>query len=224
MTVKKGAGAKGTPMVKTPAQRAAEEKRLIGAAQQAAAEKAQTEAQAAAARLAQIVNLHIAGFSLSDIGAQIGATADEVDRMLANDMQRYVRSQPALRTYVRNWISGKYTAMLEADWEAASDKDHREKLEHQDRVMRILAGMERLHGAAAPTQTEVKVEAAPEAVERLVAALSAQNGVGYDTSIFDVIDVEEVTEAVHDVTQESLAALERASSEVEKPQPEDGEF
>ena len=38
-------------------------------------------ARANAARLAQIVNLHIAGFSLAEIGASIGASADEIERM-----------------------------------------------------------------------------------------------------------------------------------------------
>src|SRR5690606_7006872 len=100
----------------------------------------------AAARLAQIVNLHIAGMSLSQIGAAVGATADEVDRMLQRDAARYVRSQPALRVYVRNWISEKYMKMIEADWTAASDEHHREKLENQDRVDRFLRSMAKLHG------------------------------------------------------------------------------
>lgn len=177
----------------------------------------QTPAQASAARLAQIVNLHIAGMSLSDIGAAIGATADEVDRMLAADAQRYVRSQPALRTYVRNYISGKYTTLLEAVWDDASDKNARNKLEAQDRALRILDKMAKLHGAEAPTQAEVKVEAAPEAVEKLVQVLSQAQGFGYDTSIFDVVD----GEVVHEATEQSAAALEVSGNAVGEDQPGD---
>jgi hypothetical protein len=180
----------------------------------------QTPAQASAARLAQIVNLHIAGMSLSDIGAAIGASADEVDRMLASDAQRYVRSQPALRTYVRNYISGKYTTLLEAVWDDASNKNARNKLEAQDRALRILDKMAKLHGAEAPSQAEVKVEAAPEAVEALVAALSAQQGFGYDASIFDVVD----GEVVHEAVGESAAALEVSGNAVADPQPGDEDW
>src|SRR5690349_20091717 len=46
---------------------------------------AQSPAQAHAAMLAQIVNLHIAGYSLAEIGASIGATEGEVDRMLTRE-------------------------------------------------------------------------------------------------------------------------------------------
>lgn len=169
----------------------------------AAAKKAQQKSldQARAQRLAQVVNLHIAGFSLTQIGSAIGASADEVDQMLASDAARYVRSQPALRTYVRNWISERYTKMLDADWEQATDKGHPHKLEHQDRVLRILDSMRKLHGADAPVQTEVKVEAAPEAVEKLVSALASQQGLGYDDSIFDVVDAELVHEAAEQAPQ-----------------------
>lgn len=177
----------------------------------AAAEKAH------AARLAQIVNLHIAGFSLAEIGAAVGASAEEIDRLLTADAARYVRSQPALRTYVRNWISKHYTKMLEADWDAASDATHRDKLENQDRVLRILDRMAKLHGAEAPTQQEIQVSAAPEAVERLVAALAAGQGLGYDESVFDVVDVEVVEDAVSQVD----AALEVSRNAVEQPQEGD---
>lgn len=210
---------KAIPLVRSPKQREAAAREALGAEQAEVALAAQTEAQASAQRLAQIVNLHISGFSLADIGAQIGATAEEVDRMLSQDASRYVRSQPALRTYVRNYISGKYTEMLDTVWARATDASHRENLEAQDRAVRILDRMAKLHGADAPTQTEVKVEAAPENVERMVAALAAANGVGYDVSIFDTVP----GEVVHDAVGESLAALERAADEVEQPQPEDGE-
>jgi hypothetical protein len=182
----------------------------VSPAQQAAIEKAERKAQAEALarteaqRLAQIVNLQIAGYSLADIGAQIGASADEVDRLLQRDAQRYVRNQPALRVYVRNWISARYSAMLEADWEEASDKSSPKKLETQDRVMRILDRMAKLHGADAPVQTEVKVDAAPEAVEKLVQVLAAQSGHGYDASVFDIVDAE----VVHEMADEQAAALE----------------
>lgn len=202
--------------------------------QQAAAERAarekqeahdlavqQTAAKEHAARLAQVVNLHIAGFSLAEIGASIGASADEVDRMLANDTQRYVRNQPALRTYVRNFVSGKYTSLLEAVWDEATDKTHPHKLENQDRALRILDRMARLHGAEAPVQSEVKVDAAPEAVEALVNALAQGHGLGYDVDVFDVEVISD--ETVHEAVQQTHAALESSSHEVEQPQPEDGE-
>lgn len=174
----------------------------------------QTQAAQSAVRLAQIVNLHIAGYSLGQIGASIGATADEVDRLLAADAQRYVRSQPALRVYVRNWVSERYTKLLEAVWDEATDKTHREKLENQDRALRILDRMTRLHGAEAPVQTEVKIDAAPEAVERLVNALAAGQGLGYDTSIFDSVNDIVDAEVVHDAVEQSHAALEAASEAV----------
>lgn len=165
---------------------------------------------AAAVRLAQVVNLHIAGYSLAAIGATIGASADEVDRLLARDAARYVRSQPALRVYIRNWISQRYTTMLEADWEQATDPSHSEKLEHQDRVLRILDRMSKLHGAEAPTQAEVKVDAAPEAVDKMVAALSAAVGAGYDTAVFDAEVIEDAVEAADEAVQSASAAVETA--------------
>jgi hypothetical protein len=202
------------PLKRTPKQ--------LAAAARAAAVKAEADALAAqAARLAQIVNLHIAGYSLEAIGAAIGATGEEVDRMLANEAARYVRNQPQLRTYVRNFISGKYTSLLEAVWDGAVDKKRSDQLEHVDRAQRILAQMGRLHGAEAPTQSEVKVEAAPEAVERLVSALAASSGMGYDTSIFDTVP----GEVVHDAVVQTHAALEVSRNQVEEPQegePDDG--
>lgn len=200
---KKGAAA----LVRTPAEQA-----KVEAYERQKAEKAALAADAA--RLAQIINLQIAGFTLADIGAKIGATEQEVDRLLNRDMARYVRNQPALRTYVRNYISGKYSALLEAVWDEATNKTHAEKLEHQDRALRILDRMAKLHGAEAPSQTEVKVDAAPEAVERLVNALAASQGLGYDDSIFDVVP----GSLVHDVAQESHAALNASGNAADQPQ------
>lgn len=176
---------------------------LTVAQEAAAREKAEAEAQklrekAAAQRLAQIVNLHIGGMSLAEIGAEIGATADEVDRMLQNDAQRYVRSQPALRVYVRNFVSKHYADMLEVNLPIALDPTHAEKLDHQDRNIKILDKMARLHGAEAPIQSEVKVEQAPEAIDRIVAALASQGGLStYDADVFD-LDEDDVTEVIED--------------------------
>lgn len=205
------------PLQRTPRQQRALEKRREKAEQEKDLAQAQTAQQQHAARLAQIVNLHIAGYSLAQIGAEIGASAEDVDRMLASDMQRYVRSQPALRVYVRNWVSERYSKLLEAVWDEATDKTHREKLENQDRALRILDRMTRLHGAEAPVQSEVKVEAAPEAVEKLVNALAAQQGLGYDDSIFDVVDAE----VVHEAAEESHTALLSAGEQVGETQEGD---
>lgn len=209
---------KAVPLVRTPAQRKA-------LAKKEAADDAKALATATAARLAQIVNLHIAGFSLAEIGAQIGASAEEVDRLLTNDTARYVRNQPSLRTYVRNWISKKYMTMIEADWAAASDPTHRDKLENQDRVVRILDRMAKLHGAEMPVQSEVKVDAAPEAVERLVNALASGRGLGYDVNVFDVVEAEEVHETIHEAGEQATKALEVSGNAVEQPQegePDEG--
>lgn len=159
--------------------------------------KAEADAleKANAQRLAQIVNLHIGGYSLAEIGASIGATGAEVDRMLNQDMARYVRNQPALRVFVRNYVSERYSKLLESVWEDAVDRDSRVQLEKQDRAIRILDSMRKLHGADAPVQTEVKVEAVPEAVEALVQALAAGQGYGYDTDVFDVEVISDSAEA-----------------------------
>lgn len=183
--------------------------------------QAETQRDQRAAQLAQLVNLHIGGWSLTEIGNALGMSADEVDRLLASESARYVRSQPALRVYVRNWISDKFTSMIEADWEAATSKKDPTKLEHQDRVIRMLDRMARLHGADAPTQTEVKVEAAPEAVEALVNALAAGKGMGYDTDIFDdVIDAE----VVHEAAEQNHTAVLDAGERVGEDQPGDKEW
>lgn len=210
----KGAAA---PLVRTKKQQAAIDKRAALAKAEADLAVQQGAAKAHAARLAQIVNLHIGGYSLAEIGASIGASADEVDRMLTNDTARYVRNQPALRTYVRNWISSKYLAMIDADWDTAIDKMSPEKLENQDRVMRMLDRMSKLHGADAPVQSEVKVDAAPEAVERLVSALAAGQGLGYDMNVFDVVP----GTVVHDAAQQSVQELEVSGNRVEDPQEGD---
>jgi hypothetical protein len=198
------------PVVRTPAQKAAQ-------ARANAKAQAQALAQTNAVRLAQIVNLHIAGFSLADIGAQIGATPEEVDRLITSDAARYVRNQPALRAYVRNWISSKYMKMIEADWDHASDESASDKLEHQDRVMRMLDRMAKLHGAEMPTQSEVKVDAAPEAVERLVNALANGKGLGYNADIFDVVDAE----VVHEASDEMAEATEVSGNAAGQPQEGD---
>lgn len=187
---------------------AKEEADALGAAREAAALAAQEDAT----RLAQIANLIIAGHSLDSIAVAIGATPEELDALVQRDMARYVRSQPALRVFVRNWISEKYGGLLEAVWSEATDRTHREKLENQDRALRILDRMAKLHGAEAPVQSEVKVDAAPEAVEKMVAAIAAQAGKGYDASIFDVVDAE----VVHEVHESTARELEEASDAVER--------
>lgn len=204
------------PLKRTPKQIAAAEKRAAAAEQAKQLALAQTAAQTQAATLAQIVNLHIAGHSLAAIGAAIGATEAEVDRMLSNETARYVKNQPALRTYVRNYISSKYDALLGAVWDEAVNKNSAAQLEHVDRAQRILAQMGRLHGAEAPTQTEVKVESSPEAVERLVQVLASAQGMGYDTDVFgggdDIVDGE-VLEELHEQTS---TALEVSRNQVEE--------
>lgn len=166
-----------------PIQRSPEAQARAEAAARAAAQRAAIETDAQ--QLAQIVNLLIAGHTYETIGLAIGATPDEVEKRLTRDAARYVRTQPALRTYVRNFISEKYLGMLDAVYPKAIDATHSMQLENVDRADRILARMARLHGAEAPTQTEVKVESTPEAVEALVQQMAAQVGLDYDVSIFD---------------------------------------
>ena len=196
--------AKKDATVAIPGSAQAEETRAAGAP---------AAGPSSAVRLAQVVNLHLAGYSLADIGAAIGASAEEVDRMISTDATRYVRSQPQLRTWVRNWTSGKYTELLEAVWAEASAKadaipegrtapvPHKVRMDSQDKALRILDSMRKLHGADAPTQTEVKVEAAPEAVEALVRSLSRDQGLDYDETVFDVVDAEVVHDAVEQAAQ-----------------------
>lgn len=195
---------------------------IPGSAQASDAGLRTKRADVAAARLAQIVNLHIAGYSLAQIGDAIGCSADEVDRILTQDTARYIRSQPALRVYVRNFISERYSQLLAAVWDEATDKDHGQKLDNSAQALRILKEMARLHGAEAPVQTEMSIDAAPEAVEKLVSALASAQGLGYDDTIFDVIDADVVDDAVH----ETHDALVTASSAVGEsgPSEDGGEF
>jgi hypothetical protein len=171
-------------------------------------------------RLAQIVNLYIGGYTLAEIATSIGSTPDEVDQMLQRDTARYIKSQPALRLYVRNWANKKYSELLEAIWEDATDKDTTQKLSaagfdkklaSQDRAIKILAEMVKLNGAAAPVQQEIEVKAAPEAVEQLVAALSRQDGLDYDLDVFDIVDAE----LVEDLVEQSALELEVSGNRIE---------
>lgn len=184
----------GVPMVRSGKQIAAARR----AAERAEAERLAAEAKTAAddhnKRLAQIVNLYIGGYSLSQIGGAIGATEAEVDRMLNHETARFVKNQPALRVFVRNFISEKYLGLLEAVHDQAVDTGHPKQLEYVAAANKVLAQMGRLHGAEAPTQAEVKVESAPEAVEAVVRAIAAAQGRGYDTDIFD-LDEDDIHEA-----------------------------
>lgn len=202
-----------TKQAKAAAKRAEKKAEADALAVQMDAKKAQ------AAQLAQVVNLHIAGYSFAEIGLSIGASADEIERWLNNETARYVRTQPALRTYVRNYVSGKYTELLDNVWDRATDDTHDENLDAHDRATRILDRMARLHGAEAPIQKEVKVENSPEMVSKMVEALAAATGRGYSAEIFDYtdptdvdpVDVVETTvgaDGVHRAVAESVAALE----------------
>ncbi len=215
---KKSKKSKGAPIQRTKAQQAALDK---AAAQRKAANdlaNQQSAADAQAALVAQMANLIISGHTFAEIGAAIGATADEVEKILNAETARYVRTQPALRKWVRNWISGKYSEMIEANWDHAISPTSAERLENQDRVIKMLTAMERLHGAAAPTQSEVKVDATPELVQKVVDKLAAATGGGYDVDIFDV-DEDDITGTIHDAPAEALAALEAAAAEADEPQP-----
>lgn len=190
----------------TPAQKAARTR-----AENNALEKAKSE------RLAQIVNLLIGGYSIERVAAEVGMTADELERMITSDTARFVRTQPALRQYVRKWISAKYTELLDAVWDEATDKNHKEKLEHQDRALKILREMDRLHGAAAPAQSEVKIESEPEAITKVIEKISQMQGLNYDTSVFDVVEAE----VVHEAVEEAHEALTEAEHVVDADDPED---
>jgi hypothetical protein len=171
--------------------------------------QAEATARVEAARLAQIVNLHIGGFSLAQIGDAIGATEKEVDRILTQDVGRYVRSQPALRVFVRNFISEKYLGLLDSVYAQATDETNNRQLDYQDRALRVLKEMARLHGAEMPVQSEIKVDAAPEAVEKMVEALAGRAGLAYDASIFDVIDAEVIEDARTESQQAALDSAEQ---------------
>jgi len=211
ITAPKGAVPRNAvPMSKKQAAKAA--RKAAARAERDALEAAATATKARAAQLAQIVNLLIAGHSFADIGAAIGASEDEVEQMMATETARYVRTQPALRVFVRNWISSKYTEMIEVDWPFAVDPNSAERLDNQDRISRMLKEMGRLHGAEAPVQSEIKMDAAPEAVEHLVAALAASQGLGYNANVFDTIP----GSVVHDAVEQSHAALEVSGNRVEQ--------
>lgn len=201
-------------------------KRTAKSAEQAKKAAARREAQhlreaetAAAQQLAQIVNLTISGHSFAAIGEKIGKSGDEVEAMLVQKAGAYIRTQPALRAFARNWIGEKYTGLLDAVYTEATTAGHEQKLEHQDRAIKILKEMARLYGADAPTQSEVRVESTPEAVEKLVARLSQAQGVGYNTDIFDA----EFEEVVDEAKEQTALALDSASHEVERPQEGDGD-
>lgn len=216
---------KGAPVQRTPAQIAALERaaRVKREADDLAEQK--TKADAVAARTAQIANLLISGHTFESIGAQIGMTATELEREFNKDSARYVRTQASLRIWVRNYLSSQYAAMLAVDMPRATDAQRPDMLEHQDRAMRLLKEMGRLHGAEAPTQSEVKVEAAPESIERMVRKLAEQQGAGYDMDVFDLDDddVTEVGEQAQAAPADALRALEAASREVERPQEGDND-
>lgn len=141
--------------------------------------------------------------------------------MLSADTARYVKSQPALRTYVRNYISGKYTELLETVWDRATDDQHVENLEAQDRALRILDRMGRLHGAEAPVQSEVKVESAPEAVEELVKRLASAQGLGYNMNVFDTVSGTVVHSDIERAVEQSARALEVSGNAVEESDGDD---
>lgn len=200
-------GAKQATPDLTPEQKARREA-AKAKKQQQALERAEQQ------RLAQIVNLHISGYSLAEIGTAIGASADEVDKMITTQATRYIRTQPALRAYVRNFVSGKYMELLEPVLPMAKDATHPLMFEAQDRALKIVNNMAKLHGAIAPEQKEVTVEASPAAVEAMVAALAAQQGKAYDAHIFDddVFDADVVEDAV----EQSAKALEVSGNQIDE--------
>lgn len=212
-----GGKGKALPVKRTKKQKQAIEQRELGAKAAEEADKAQTEAMAEAAMLAQMVNLVIAGYSFERIGAATGMTADEVERTFNEKSARYVRTQPSLRAFVRNYVSGKYTELLDAVWTEATDRNHKEKLDNQDRALRILKEMTNLHGAAAPTQAEVKIEQTNDAVDRLVQVMAAQQGKAYDPTIFDIVP----GTVVHEAVEDSAVRTAISATAVEQPQPGD---
>jgi hypothetical protein len=199
------------PLPKRPAKKRPATKNTVlpGSAEAGEFNLPATPEQVSAARLAQMVNLHIGGFSLDQIGQAIGCSAAEVDRMLSQDVGRYVRSQPALRVYVRNFISEKYLGLLDSVYAQATDETNNRQLDYQDRALRVLKEMARLHGAEMPVQSEIKVDAAPEAVEKMVEALAGRAGLAYDASIFDVIDAEVIEDARTESQQAALDSAEQ---------------
>lgn len=229
MSKKKSEKAKAEKAAKRKALREA----VPGSAVAEQAGQADLVANRAALRLAQMANLHMAGMSLSDIGAAIGATAEEVDQMLNRDASRYVRSQKQLVQWTRRWLSGKYTELLETNWDLATmevplepevDEDGQPvkkvpveiKFAAQDRALRTLDSLRKLHGADAPVQTEVKIEAAPEAIDAIVHSLAAREGLAYtDPTAFEVIDVEQVHEAAEQAAAAELEITRQIDEEAD---------
>jgi hypothetical protein len=209
-------------LARTPAQAAAAAKRAEDQRKANDLAEAKKKADQKAQMLAQIVNLQIGGYSLEQIGAAIGATADEVDRMINEETARYVRNQPSLRRWVRDYVSGKYKEIIDTDWKIATDAKHPEHLDHQNVAIKALERLARLHGAEAPTQSEVKVEATPETIDAVVARLAASQGQGYDADVFDVEVLDE--QQVHESATQALAQIESSAHEVEQPQEGDDDY
>lgn len=203
---KKGA----VPMKRTKKQKAAAEK----AAERKAAQDLRESDKAAAQQLAQIVNLNIAGHSFAAIGAEIGMSGDEVEALVQRGAAQFVRTTPALRTFVRNFVSEKMTGLLDATYLQAIDTSRADQLDYVASVQKTLRDLSRLHGADAPTQSEVKVEASPEAVEQLVMSLAKNRGLAYDDDVFDA-------EIVEDLVDDSQRELEVSRNAVEESDGED---
>lgn len=177
------------------------------------AHAAQTADVVAAQRAAQVANLLIAGYSYEEIGASIGATAQEVEKMLTGDVARYIRTQPALRQWTRRWLSGKMTGLLEAVYDQAVDPTHRDQLAYHDRARATLKDLAKLHGAEAPTQVEVEMPNVTDAVQQVLDKVAASQGLAYDVDVFD-LDPEDITE----MTEHEAKALEAAEQEVDDDQ------
>lgn len=177
------------------------------------AHAAQTADVVAAQRAAQVANLLIAGYSYEEIGASIGATAQEVEKMLTGDVARYIRTQPALRQWTRRWLSGKMTGLLEAVYDQAVDPTHRDQLAYHDRARATLKDLAKLHGAEAPTQVEVEMPNVTDAVQQVLDKVAASQGLAYDVDVFD-LDPEDITE----MTEHEAKALEAATQEVDDDQ------
>ena len=198
---------------RTPEQEARAAKRATE--RQAERDLATTTARnrAEAQQLAQIINLQIAGMTLEQIGAEINMSATDLDALIVKNASRYIKTQSQLRAYARNWISEKYSKMIEADWDDAVSTDPELRLPNQDRVIRMLDSMRKMHGADAPAQTEVKVDAAPEAIDAMVQLLAAKQGQGYDVDIFDVDVVDE--SEIHEASAQVTAALMQAEHDID---------
>lgn len=209
---------RAVPLVRTTKQVEVSEKAAEAARVKAEADAAELAVRQASMRTAQIANLLIGGHTFESIGAATGASAKEVEDMLNADSTRYIRSQPALRQWVRRWASGKYSELLGSVWDQAVNPNHREQLAYQDRARPLVERITKLHGAEAPTQAEVKIEQAPESVQRIVDAIAASQGMGYDVDIFDTPDVVDGV-----LVDETHAAEIRSAEQADSDQPEDEE-